>query len=80
MIELSIEDFILWVVGLPIVVIGLYFLLLGLQSRRNKRNSSRQLIRCRGCGVLFQDKTREKRPVCPDCGRKNDRGSSTKFG
>ncbi len=80
MIELSIEDFILWVVSLPIVVIGLFYLFSGVANRGERLASSRYNVRCRGCGSVFQDATREKHPQCPECGRKNHRKGAQKFG
>lgn len=80
MIELTIEDFILWVVGIPIVAIGLFYFFVSIRRRKKAHYAKQEIIRCRGCGFLFQNKTREKAPECPECGRKNDRGSCTKFG
>ncbi len=80
MIELTMEEFMLWVVGFPLVAIGLYSIITGLKRRSMIRASQWQIIRCRVCGNLYQDRSRDRSPQCPDCGRANDRGESRRLG
>lgn len=80
MIELTLEEFILWVVCTPIVGIGLYTAFMGLRSSSRVRKAKNHVISCRGCGHLYQDRSRDKDPVCPNCGRANERGRSRRLG
>jgi len=74
MIELTLEDFILWAISVPLVGIGLYTLFVGLRRRSKIRAAKVNVLCCRVCGHLYQDRSREKFPVCPECGRPNERG------
>ena len=80
MIELTLEDFLMWVVGAPLVGVGLYTLLAGLRRKYKARKAKNNVISCRVCGHLYQDSSSEKCPACPDCGRINDRGRSRRLG
>lgn len=80
MIELTIEELILWVIGVPLIFIGLMALVNMMKGLEEKRKSKNKLIRCRACGYVYQDASREKSPHCPDCGRSNDRGESKRLG
>ncbi len=80
MIELTLEEFILWVVCGPLVGIGLYCVFVGLSRRSRKKKAKNNVICCRVCGHLYQDWTREPAPRCPGCDRANDRGRSRRLG
>ena len=80
MIELTLEDFILWVISTPLVGIGFYTLFVGLYRRSQKRKARNNVICCRVCGYIYQDRSREQAPVCPECHRANDRGRSRRLG
>jgi len=80
MIELTMEEFILWVIGVPILSIGLYSLFAGMKRRSVIRAAWLQIVRCRACGHIYKDRTRERSPECPECGRSNDRGDSRRLG
>lgn len=80
MIELSMEDFILWMIGAPLVAIGLVSLLAGMRRRSRKRTLHKQIVRCRICGHMYKDQTRERIVECPECGRPNEKGGSRRLG
>lgn len=80
MIDLTMEDFLLWVIALPMVGIGVVTLLRGMTMRARKRSLQQEIIRCRICGYLFKDKGREKYCACPECESMNERGKSRRLG
>lgn len=80
MIELTLEDFILWAVCVPLVGVGIYTVMASLRHRSDGKRAKNDVIHCRVCGHLYQDRSREKSPVCPECHRANDRGRSRRLG
>lgn len=80
MIDLTMEDFILWMIGVPLVGIGLVTLISGMKRRARKRGLRQQIVRCRICGHLYKDKSRGKFPECPECDSVNERGKSRRLG
>lgn len=80
MIELTLEEFILWVIGVPLLGIGLYSFFAGMKRRSIIRGIQQYIVRCRACGYVYQDRSRERSPECPECGRGNDRGDSRRLG
>ena len=80
MIDLTMEDFILWMISVPMVIVGLFTFLSLLKRRAAKKLTRRHIVNCRICGNLYVDRTREFSPSCPECGRANERGRSKKFG
>ena len=80
MIDLTMEEFLLWVIGVPMVVVAVVTLLRGITVRARKRSLQQEIIRCRICGYLFKDKTREKYCECPECDSINERGKSRRLG
>ena len=80
MIDLTMEDFILWMIGVPLVGIGLVTLISGMKRRARKRGLRQQIVRCRVCGHLYKDKSRDKFPECPECDSVNERGKSRRLG
>lgn len=74
------EDFLLWVIGIPLMAITLVKLIGGLRRRARKRGLRQEIVRCRICGHLYKDKTRERFPGCPECGSINERGKSRRLG
>ena len=80
MIELTMEEVILWVVGVSLLSIGLYTFFASIKRRSVIRAARLQIVRCRACGHIYKDLTRERSPECPECGRSNDRGDSRRLG
>ncbi len=80
MIELTMEEFILWVIGIPLLGIGFYTLIAGIRHRAAIRAARQLVLSCRACGTLYPDRSREKFPKCPYCGRPNERGRSRRLG
>lgn len=80
MIDLTMEEFILWMVCVPMVMIGAYSFLASMKRRAIIRSARRQIVSCRVCGHLYIDRSREQDPLCPECGRANERGRSRKLG
>lgn len=80
MIELTMEEFILWVIGVPLLSIGFYTLFAGIKRRSAIRARKAQIVRCRACGHVYQDRSRDRSPECPECSRSNDRGDSRRLG
>lgn len=80
MIELTMEEFVLWAVCVPLLGIGIYSAVAGYRRRARARQARHNIIRCRVCGHLYQDRSRERFPPCPECRRPNDRGRSRRLG
>lgn len=80
MIDLTMEDFILWMISVPMVIVGLFTFLSILKRRSAVKAARRHIVSCRICGNLYVDRTKELSPSCPECGRANERGRSKKFG
>lgn len=80
MIDLTMEEFILWAISVPIVMVGMYALVSGLKRRTALKVAQRNIVTCRVCGYLYQDRSRERDPACPECGRLNERGRSRRLG
>ncbi len=80
MIELTIEELILWMISVPIVMVGLFTLIASLRRRAVLRAARHHIVTCRICGHLYMDRSRERDPSCPECGRANGRGRSRRLG
>ncbi|MGB1875050.1 MAG: hypothetical protein ACPH5P_06005 [Akkermansiaceae bacterium] len=80
MIELTMEELALWLVGVPLLGIGFAVLLATLRRRARIRARKRNIVTCRVCGHVYKDTTRERHPQCPECGRTNERGGSRRLG
>ena len=80
MIELTMEEFVLWMVGAPLLGIGFFVLLANMRRRSRIRVRQRQILRCRACGNIYQNRSRDRSPGCPECGRPNERGNSRRLG
>ena len=80
MIELTMEEFLLWLVGVPLLGIGFFILLAKIKKRSNIRARQKQILHCNGCGCIYQNRDRERSPKCPEYGRANERGSSRRLG
>ena len=80
MIELTMEEFVLWLIGVPLLGIGFFVLLASMKRRAKIRLRQRQVLRCGACGYIYQNRARERFPNCPECGRANERGVSRRLG
>ena len=80
MIELTLEELSLWLLGVPLLGIGMVVFLATLNRRAKVRLRKREIVTCRVCGHVYKDQTKEHRPECPECGRPNDRGDSRRLG
>lgn len=80
MIDVTMEEFILWLVCVPITMVGVFSILSRLKRRSAVSAAQRHIVTCRVCGHLYQDRSRERDPVCPECGRANERGRSRRLG
>lgn len=80
MIELTIEEFVLWVVGVPLLSIGFYCAWTGFRRRAMIRRRKLRIFTCRVCGHLYEDRGYGREVRCPECGRVNERGGSGRLG
>ena len=80
MIDLTIEELILWMISVPIVLVGMFTLISSLKRRASRRVARHHIVSCRVCGHLYMDRSRERDPHCPECGRANGRGRSRRLG
>ncbi len=80
MIDLTMEEFILWMICVPILMVGFYTVAGSLQRRASQRQARRHIVICRVCGYLYHDRSRSRGPRCPECGRSNERGRSRRLG
>ncbi len=80
MIDLTIEELILWMISVPFVMVGIGFISASLRRRAAVRSAQRKIITCRVCGHLYRDLSQDDEAECPKCGRVNERGRSTRLG
>jgi len=80
MIDLTIEEFILWLISVPIVMVGVGFVVASLKRRSAVLAAQRSIISCRVCGHMYRDVSKEVDVACPKCGRMNERGRSKRLG
>lgn len=75
------DELALWVVGLPMIFIGVFYFIGGLRSVMKRSRSRAQVIECRACGHIFSKAaTSEKQIPCPACLRVNETGRSRQLG
>ena len=55
MIEITIEEFVLWVVGTAMVLVAVYVILTGAKHHREAKARVKKVIRCHGCGYVYHD-------------------------
>jgi len=74
MIELTLGEFAVAVIGVSLA----WFVGSVLISRWSEAKSVRKALKfrvtCRLCGHVFEDRSREEFPSCPECGAANERG------
>ncbi len=80
MIELTMEELILWAVGVPLLAIGFYCGWAGFRRRVMIRRRKAHILTCRVCGQLYRDCSYDREVKCPECGRMNERGASRRLG
>ena len=80
MIDLTMEEFLLWVIGMPMVIIGVVAMGRSMKYRARRRHLRKEIVRCRVCGYLYKDKTRDKHSQCPVCASLNERGEARRLG
>jgi rRNA maturation endonuclease Nob1 len=80
MIDLTMEEFALWLVGVPLLGIGFAVFMAVLGRRTKIRARKREIVTCGVCGHIYKDTSKERLPECPECGRSNNRGNSRRLG
>ena len=80
MIDLSFEELILWIISVPIVMVGCIVIISRLRRRAVLKSVRRHIVTCHVCGFIYQDRSRDRAPECPECGRANERGPSKRLG
>lgn len=80
MIDMTMEDFLLWAAGAPLVGIAVVTVVGRMRKRARKRALRREIVECRICGHLYKDATRDRLPGCPECGSANERGAPRRLG
>jgi len=80
MIDLTMEELILWMITVPMLIVGFYSVFAAMKRRAAIRAARRSIVTCRLCGHLYQDCSRDSDPICPECGRANERGRSRRLG
>lgn len=80
MIELTFEEFCLWVVGVPLLGVGIYCFFSALKYRALAARQRQGMMRCRVCGNMYRELRREKIVECPQCGAANEKGRSRRLG
>jgi len=80
MIDLALEEFILWIISVPMVVVGCMVFISGWRRRAVLKAARRHIVTCHVCGFIYQDRGRDRAPACPECGRANERGPTKRLG
>lgn len=80
MIELTMEDLLLWMLGVPLISIGIYSLFSALRTHKTEKKESAEISSCRICGHLFRERRRDKIVDCPACGCKTERARTRRLG
>lgn len=80
MIDLTMEEFALWLVGVPLLGIGFAVFMAVLGRRTKIRARKREIVTCGVCGHIYKDASKQRLPECPECGRSNNRGNSRRLG
>lgn len=80
MIELSLTELALVVVGGVLAVGALGILLSGLADRRADRAALRTRVICRLCLAVFEDHGRDRQLKCPACGADTGRDGPQPLG
>jgi len=80
MIEVKFEELALTIFTLAFL--SVFFLQISYNSRQRKlrKRAKLQIVQCPVCGEVFEDKTQERMPECPGCGRKTLRGNDRSLG
>lgn len=80
MIDLSLEEFILWIISVPIVMVGFLVFVSAWRRRLAVKSARRCIVTCHVCGFIYQDRSRDRAPICPECDRANERGPTKRLG
>ncbi len=80
MIEMNFEEFSLFIISGSILTMGLLMLINFFRTRSHHRKRFYQVVQCPVCGNIFDDRSSEKMPECPCCGRKTIRGYDKSLG
>lgn len=80
MIELTIEEFALWVISVSLIFIGLLVVARSSRDSQVSRRRRRAILHCPICNHLFEDVGGEKLVNCPQCGRPTQRGRDKSLG
>ena len=80
MIDLEFEELILWIISVPIVMVGCMVFISAWRRLILLKTARRHIVTCHVCGFLYQDRGRDRAPACPKCGRANERGPTKRLG
>lgn len=80
MIELSFEQFAILIVGGAFLFMGFLMFVHRWRAKKYRRKRYLQVVICPVCSEVFDDRTSEKMPICPGCGRKTLRGNDKSLG
>lgn len=80
MIEMNFEEFCIFIISGAIMLMVLLFIGHAIQSRSYRKRRFLQIVQCPVCGEVFDDRSSEKMPECPSCGRKTIRGYDKSLG
>ena len=73
MIELSLAEFAVGVIAIALAWVLGSTLLSRWSEAKMLRHSLKSRLTCRLCGHVFEDRSREEFPKCPECGAANER-------
>ena len=80
MIEVTLEELVMTVMVLTILTLAVLISGDKFATRYRRKALRKGLVRCRACGHSWENEDREKFPICPACGRKNQRGRDRRLG
>lgn len=78
--EVSLSEFVVWVLAVSLGLTGLFILTSRLSRRGAECRSLRHRIICRLCLHVWEDHSSARTPECPQCGGLNERTRGGRLG
>lgn len=79
MIPTSLDSLPLAYVAICTGIIGLFWVLGALRSRKVRRRELSDVIQCASCGSVYRSAESEETPACPCCQHRNERVPARMF-
>lgn len=80
MIEITLQDLMLWSISISLIVIGLLRIFSKFRRWVKRKSQRKNIVYCNVCVSYFHDDSEEKYVKCPSCKREMTRGRKRKLG